>query len=220
MGSAKPKWLSLLEADIVSITTKAAQTIWPGPSPSDPPFFNYRLEHILQVERDAKRLIAAVGGDEDVIFASVWIHDRFQPQYMDTDHPKEAEDWARSHLASIGFPAKKVDSVCYCVANHSNPPESIPADKHEARLLWDADKLSKIGSTSIVADILASPAFSDQVTSFQEFAARSQDKVSDLIEFPELFYFDFSKKMARERLRAQKVFSEGLAEEAGVYISA
>jgi HD superfamily phosphodiesterase len=62
-----------------------------------------------QVARDATRLLAEMGGDEDTVLASVWIHDRFQPQYHGTDHAAKAAEWARQNLAALGFPGEKVD---------------------------------------------------------------------------------------------------------------
>jgi HD superfamily phosphodiesterase len=133
-----PSWLQALRRDMLAITTPAARELWPGPGGE--PWFNYRWEHVLQVERDAVRLLQAVGGDRDVVLAAVWIHDRFQPAFAGEDHGARAADWAGTHLAGLGLCADRVDRVCACVRNHSGPPHSLPETPAEARLLWDADK--------------------------------------------------------------------------------
>lgn len=79
-------WLIQLRNELKEITSQAAKEHWPGLLPDDEAYYNYRLEHVKHVERDAKRLMAVVGGDEDIVLASVWTHDRFQPQF-EGDNP-------------------------------------------------------------------------------------------------------------------------------------
>lgn len=216
MKSSTREWLVILRSDMESITREAALNHWPGSTPDDPPYFNYRLEHVLQVERDAMRLLGSVGGDEEVVLASVWIHDRFQPQYLDNNHAAEAEQWAREHLSAFGFPGEKVEAVCYSVANHSNPPGSIPEVAEEARMLWDADKLSKVGAVSVAAFMCGIPAFPDKLMGFREIAQLGGDETKEYAHLPEVFYFDLSRKRAKERLEAQRLFYEELSREAGL----
>jgi HD superfamily phosphodiesterase len=144
---------------MASITGQAARKHWPGLSPEAEPYYNYRFEHVRQVERDAQRLIAVVGGDTEIILASVWTHDRFQPQYEGDRHAARAAEWVREHLASLGFPISKVPAVEYVVANHSNAPNTIPENELEARLVWDADKLSKTGALAVISFLCSIPAF-------------------------------------------------------------
>jgi HD superfamily phosphodiesterase len=73
-----PEWLFHIRKDLEKITGPVAAEIWP--TPKGRPYFNYRLEHVRQVERDARWLLQQVGGDEEVVLAAVWLHDRFQPQ--------------------------------------------------------------------------------------------------------------------------------------------
>ncbi len=216
MRSITSEWLAILRSDLESITREAAHSHWPGSTPDNPPYFNYRLEHVLQVERDATRLMELVGGDEEVVIASVWIHDRFQPQYQDNNHPAEAEQWAREHLASLGFPEDKVEAVCYCVANHSNPPRTIPEDAEDARILWDADKLSKVGAVSIAAFMCGIPAFPDKIMGFREIAQFGKDNTKKFTDLPDSFYFDISGFWAKERIEAQIAFYDDLAREVGL----
>ena len=128
MVTSKPEWLTRLQEDAIQISTSAARQHWPGPTATSPPYFNYRLEHVRQVERDAIRLLAELGGDRDIVLASVWIHDRFQPQFTGPDHAVYAAEWAGENLNSYGFPSHKVEMVFYAVAHHSDPPGSIPAE--------------------------------------------------------------------------------------------
>lgn len=126
--------------------------------------------------------------------AAVWIHDRCQPQFEGKHHAALAAEWVRNNLASIGFPTNKVPSVEYAVANHSNRPGSIPVEAWEARIVWDADKLSKVGALSIVAMLCANPAFPQTPVSYDWV---NQQLALELISAKELvnhFYFEESRR--------------------------
>jgi len=151
MNLTDSSWLEHLRHDLAAITSEAAKEYWPNPESERPAFYNYRLEHVRQVEREALILLDSVGGDSDVVLASVWLHDRWQPVFRGPEqHGKRAAEWAAQHLAETGFPAEKVESVCFAVANHSNPPRMLPPEAHDARLLWDADKLFHLGAVELL----------------------------------------------------------------------
>ena len=206
-------WLDRLRSDLSVITSQAAKKHWPGLAPEDEAYYNYRFEHVRQVERDARRLITAVGGDEEIVMAAVWIHDRCQPQFEGKNHAALAAEWVRNNLISIGFPPDKVAAVEYAVANHSNRPCSLPVEAREARILWDADKLSRVGALSIVVLLCAIPAFPQTQVSYQWV---NQKLALDLISAKELinqFYFEESHRWGLARLEAQKNFIQALEEE-------
>jgi len=167
-------WLSVLREDMRRTTPPAARRHWPGPSQADPPFFHYRWEHVQQVERDARRLLQSVTADEEIVLAAVWLHDRFQPQYDDDGHTARAADWARSHQAGCGFPPARVAVVAGAVAEHSGAPGTIPEDRLEARLHWDADKLSRLGAVNLVSHLAAMPAFPSQLMGFDPGGRESE----------------------------------------------
>ena len=206
-------WLDRLRSDLSVITSQAAKKHWPGLALEDEAYYNYRFEHVRQVERDARRLITAVGGDEEIVLAAVWIHDRCQPQFEGKNHAALAAEWVRNNLISIGFPPDKVAAVEYAVANHSNRPCSLPVEAREARILWDADKLSRFGALSIVVLLCAIPAFPQTQVSYQWV---NQKLALDLISAKELinqFYFEESHRWGLARLEAQKNFIQALKEE-------
>jgi hypothetical protein len=159
MGVGTVHWLDALQEDVVRITAQAARSRRPGPTADDPPYFNCRLEHVRQAEREARHLLVHVAADRDVVIAGVWVHDRCQPQFEGGEgHGLRAADWARRNLASLGFPPGKVDSVCPAVAHHSDPLGTVLPQPVEARLLWDADELAKRGVLHIPVILSSAPA--------------------------------------------------------------
>jgi HD superfamily phosphodiesterase len=212
MKPDQPDWLIELQNDMSIITAEEARKLWPGPNPHSGPFYNYRLEHVQQVERDVLRLEKEVGGaDTDILLAAVWIHDRFQPQYEGNNHASRAAQWARENLPVLGFPHEKIETVAFAVARHSDPPGLIPSAVTEARLLWDADKLTKIGTVGVVTYLCGHPAFRDVRTSFTSMALHGLEHLDHSRKMVNQFYYECSRKIAQERYEEEKAFYEGFA---------
>jgi uncharacterized protein len=221
------KWYSKIKKHLSEITNKAAYEYWPFHNNQYVPFFNYRLEHILQVERDALKILENVKADKEIVIASVWIHDIFQPVYNGgKDHGEKAGNWATENIEKFGFPKNKIEDLCYSVFVHSSKPNEIPENKVEARILWDADKLNKIGAVSLFFEIMsqfASDNIQKNFLSNKNFEMQNivnkiaKDIFSDMIK-PEkeinIFYFEYSNKKANERFKIQNKFLKAFCEEA------
>ncbi|HOB19486.1 MAG TPA: HD domain-containing protein [Candidatus Atribacteria bacterium] len=217
----KQNWLELLKKQLEDITFEAAKEYWPSPNEGNKPFFNYRLEHVRQVERDALKILEHVCADRDVVLASVWLHDMFQPQFKGEDHGRLAAVWAEHNLAKTGFPQEKVAEVCYAVSVHSGRSAGIPDDKPEAQVLWDADKVSHIGPVELISYLLNQTAkdvlsgrhgagkFSDHTITLKELAPILAERWPDKID-PDMFYFPVTRQIARERIAAQIAFLDVL----------
>ncbi len=211
MKLASPDWLVHLQNDLAFITVQEAQKHWPGPLHQTGPYYNYRLEHVQQVEREALRLLDTIEADREIVLASVWIHDRFQPQYEGDQHAIKGAEWAQGNLTGFGFPPHKLEGVYYAVVHHSDPPQSIPAGQVEARILWDADKLTKIGPVNIISYLCGHPAFPEQRITFSSMALLGLEKLEKSRRLVDQFYYEVSHCLAQERFAQQKAFYEMLA---------
>lgn len=114
---------------------------------SEYPVFNYRWEHVLQVVRLAKALASQVGADVEVAEAAAWLHDvaKSRPGI----HSVEGAKMARKILKKTNFPSKKIALVCHAIEVHMGLWRNEPLADLNAAVLWDADKLSKLGSTAV-----------------------------------------------------------------------
>lgn len=211
----RPGWLNSLQNDLALITNQEAQKYWSSPAAHGAPYFNYRLEHVQQVERDALRLFATTNAVEDILLAAVWLHDRFRPQYEGDQHAARAAAWANEHLSALGFPAEKTAAVAYAIEHHVDLPGAIPENAVEARILWDADKLTKIGPLNIVSYLCSHPAFPDQKITFSSLALLGLEKLERARRLAESLYFELAREIARERYERQKQFYESLATDVG-----
>jgi uncharacterized protein len=124
--------------------------------------FDYRWEHVQAVVRLAVRLAERTGADREVSEAAAWLHDVAKPQPTDStgsdrgrrrDHGRDGAVLARRILAGTDFPPDKVELVADAIAKHVGLSHDEPVEPLEAAVLWDADKLSKLGATIVLHGI-------------------------------------------------------------------
>jgi hypothetical protein len=216
MKPDRPEWLIGLQNDLALLTADESQKHWPDPANQGSPYYNYRLEQIQQVERDALRLAETIPADADILLAGVWIYDRCGGQQPDDPQADCAADWARQHLAEYGFPAAQVEAAALTVAGQNAPPGELPDRPIEARLLWDADKLAIIGPLNIVNYLTAHPAHPSQRLSYTGMALYGLEQLDRARRLIDCLYFEVSRHMARRRYEQQKMFYEALASDVEV----
>jgi uncharacterized protein len=107
--------------------------------------FNYRWEHVQAVARLVLRLAELTGADREVVEAAAWLHDVAKPHSR--DHGRDGAVAAREVLVGTDFPPAKVDAVAEAIEKHVGLFTDEPVEPLEAAVVWDADKLSKLGAT-------------------------------------------------------------------------
>lgn len=113
---------------------------------ANPPF-NYRWEHVKAVVNTAVRLAELTGADCDVVEAAAWLHDIAK---MDGGkHPRIGARIARQLLPQTDFPPGKIEQVALAIEEHQGMWRKKPLTNLESMVLWDADKLTKIGLASV-----------------------------------------------------------------------
>jgi uncharacterized protein len=114
---------------------------------SQPVSFNYRWEHVTTVVTLAKKLATLTGADPDVVEAAAWLHDvRKESKQL---HAIEGAEFARRFLPQTDFPPDKIAAVAHAIEVHMGLWREEPLNDLEAMVLWDADKLAKIGLTAV-----------------------------------------------------------------------
>ncbi|MFN8484722.1 MAG: HD domain-containing protein [Anaerolineae bacterium] len=109
--------------------------------------FNYRWEHVRAVVRLAGWLARGLDADADVVEAAAWLHDvrKAEPQ-----HALAGAREARRILADTDFPQAQIGRVVDAIEKHEGLFRETPVEPLEAAILWDADKLSKLGATAFL----------------------------------------------------------------------
>lgn len=125
------------------------------------PAFAYRWEHVQQVASYGRWLLTQIEADADIVIAACWLHD---VKKLEAHHAQRGAQFARDFLPTTNFPTAKIEAVAFAIEQHeglfravngkkSKQTPFIPAEPIEpieAALLWDADKLSKIGPTALI----------------------------------------------------------------------
>jgi uncharacterized protein len=101
--------------------------------------------------RLAVRLAERTGADREVCEAAAWLHDVAKPHSQ--DHGRDGAIAARRILAGTDYPPHKVDLVVDAIDKHVGLSHDEPVEPLEAAVLWDADKLSKLGATFVLHGI-------------------------------------------------------------------
>lgn len=112
-------------------------------SAADNPAFSYRWEHVRAVVKTGKKLAKLTRADAEIIEAAAWLHDICKE--AGDRHPQEGAKYARQFLPKTDFPAEKIEAVAYVIEAHMGLWRKKPLQNLEAQVLWDADKLTKIG---------------------------------------------------------------------------
>jgi uncharacterized protein len=122
----------------------------------DGPIYRYRWDHVQVVVREAEALAHELGADLEIVTAAAWLHDVVKCDASGVeqeDHAAKGAARARNVLADTGFPPEKVKAVADAIAKHARLYKDWQVEPLEAAILWDADKLSKLGATGALAAI-------------------------------------------------------------------
>lgn len=111
------------------------------------PLFNYRWEHVTAVVTLALKLAELTGADAEVVEAAAWLHDIHKE--TGAKHAQEGAKAAHEILSTTDFPKKKIGHVARAIRSHMGLWRKKPLKDLESQVLWDADKLAKIGLTSV-----------------------------------------------------------------------
>ena len=110
--------------------------------------FNYRWEHIKAVVVLALKIANMIDVDPEIVEAAAWLHDIAKTE--GEDHAELGARKAGSLLENTNFPGHKIRSVEQAIAQHKGLWRDEPLVDPAAMVLWDADKLSKIGLTAVI----------------------------------------------------------------------
>src|SRR5690606_9035885 len=121
--------------------------------PGEPIPFEHRWEHVRQVVSLALWLAEETGADREVVEAAAWLHD---VRKQEPSHAKAGALAAQVILAETDFPHEKIAAVADAIRKHEGmvrPAGAAPLTPLEAAVLWDADKLTKIGVQALIFNL-------------------------------------------------------------------
>lgn len=140
--SAKPGWRGAAREAMHGATLDEADRRYG----TREPVYNYRWEHVCAVYTLAMKLADLTGADAEIVEAAVWLHDIRKD--AGEQHHEAGAEYARAFLRETDFPPEKIERVAQAIVNHSGLWLEEPLDDLESQVLWDADKLAKLGLTA------------------------------------------------------------------------
>ena len=145
-----------LEALVSSRSAAVARDEWTNAQPSAfAPLFDYRFDHVSQVVRISKFLASQTGANPDIVTMAAWLHDLSKPGIGgDSNHGENSAAAAREILLKEGIDKPTVDRVCDAIRKHVGLTLEGPLATSEAQVLWEADKIVKLGILGLVHYIL------------------------------------------------------------------
>lgn len=180
------------------------------------PPFDYRWEHIKAVVAMADNLAKELGADDEVVRAAAWLHDLAKEELAEgrDSHGEASAQEAKKILEATDFPKDKIPRVMEAIAQHVGLFREEPLPNLEAAILWDADKLSKLGATSLVHFHMSNPARQPGMTT-EHVLAREREWLDLAKRTVESMNTSPGKKMARQRYKFLEAFYRQLARELG-----
>ena len=179
--------------------------------------FIYRLEHVKETVRLSLWLGKALGADLEVLEAAAWLHDvakgKAAPGSKGDAHGVVAAEEARDLLRGTDFPAEKVEAVCQAIERHVGLYKDYRVEPLEAAILWDADKLTKLGATALVLHLASLPG--EGHSTLAEIAQEGEGWLPVAERIAQSLNTEPAKALARGRLDFLRAFYHQLAEELG-----
>jgi len=130
--------------------------------------FNYRFEHTKSVVNTARYLQRHEGGSYRVIVAAAWLHDIAKRFGMKDEpgphHGILSAARATEILNTLDFSVEEVECVHEAIEHQVGFFADDIRRSLEADIIWDADKLTKVGAVSIGHAFSIAPAFGQVTT--------------------------------------------------------
>ena len=153
-----PEIENQLRQMVTNSTRKAAVDEWKKSANKQRlPLYNYRGDHVEQVVRLVKEIGPTTDADMDIVILAAWLHDLAKPgiEGIEIRHhgiasAELAEDW----LAQAGYDAKTITQVADAVRKHVGLKLNKPLEPIEAQVLWEADKILKLGIIGLLQYVL------------------------------------------------------------------
>ncbi|MHA1662647.1 MAG: HD domain-containing protein [Candidatus Thorarchaeota archaeon] len=188
---------------IETSTKKAAIEEWKSSSKKQrKPLYNYRGDHVEQVVRLAKHIGESTDANMEIVILAAWLHDLAKPgiEGIEIRHHGEASaELAEEWLAQAGYNIDIISQVADAIRKHVGLKLEKPLEPIEAQVLWEADKILKLGIVGLLQYVLNSIRISpgqnldDIAEKLREFLPLAEDIAGSVVTKK-------GKEIAAERL--------------------
>lgn len=169
--------------------------------------FDYRYEHTRTVVAIAGQLAEEIKVDPALARIAAWLHDIAKCWNPDLD---EAANWERekdhgkigaqeavAFLRSLDFPPDLTRQVEQAIDQHVGLVKDYILEEPLAALVWDADKLSKVGVAGAIHYLSAQMVMGEDLVDLEKFFGQPE------IELHRRIAASFNTQWARQRAEAE-----------------
>jgi len=205
-----------IKSYILSTTASAAIDEWKEASVNQKePLYDYRGDHVQQVVHLAKILAVDANADLEVVTIAAWLHDSAKPGLGGVeihDHGVASAALAREYLLERDFELHLINKVCEVIEKHVGLTLKKPLEPIEAQVIWEADKIYKLGLIGFLQYILNGIRI-EPGNSLRDFHTKLVGFLPLASEIAGSMATPKGKIIAEERLRTLKNLSEILGSE-------
>jgi uncharacterized protein len=147
-----PDWRVVCRMAAEKQATAEARKAWKVRGGSAVPFA-HRWEHVKAVASTALWLARVTGADPEIVEAAAWLHDIRKGT---PGHGPNGAREAKRLLLRTNFPLEKLPAVVDAIARHVGlyrAEGAPPLTPLETAVLWDADKLTKLGIQALAYNL-------------------------------------------------------------------
>jgi len=202
---------------IVEVTTrKAAIEEWNiAAEKQRTPLYNYRFDHVKEVVDLAKYIAAGTDANLDVVILAAWLHDIAKPGIggiSANDHGIVSAEIAEDILLEQGIDYETISQVTDVIRKHVGLTIEETLEPIEAQILWEADKILKLGIVGLLQSIL------NEIRIFpgqdlNEINKRLQEFLQLAANLADCVVTERGKEVAKERLQRLNLLADMLDSE-------
>ena len=179
------------------------------------PLYNYRGDHIDEVVNLAKHLAVGTKADMEVVTLAAWLHDLAKPGIGGISaehHGKVSAKMAEEILSNEEINPATIEKVSEAIQKHVGLTLKEPLKPIEAQIIWEADKILKLGiigwTQGILNGVRLFPGrdMEQLANDHREFLTLAKSIVDSMVT-------DKGKAIAQERLRTLELLAETLDKE-------
>ena len=193
-------WERYLENILREKTEREAAALWKLSGGGIP--FDYRFEHVMAVVRHGKYLQRHEGGNLKVIVAACYLHDIgksfFVKEGKNKHHGIKSAEMSKDILSGIrDFSKEEIEHVAEAIKHHVGLFKDNKERCLEGKILWDADKLTKVGALSLAHSLAIAGAFGGIDT---EGIVKRGLKWAELVpQIVNSFHTETARKLGKQR---------------------
>jgi HD superfamily phosphodiesterase len=156
------------------------------------------------------------GVDQEALVMAAYMHDISTGVYGKEEHHRRSGEMAAAFLQEWGVPAERVACVQAAIMVHSfaAPAEERDLVPIEGQILYDADKISRLGGLAVVTSLIELGAkYPDRTFTNEALSAILHHIEERYVDLFQSLYTDTAKELCRDKFGRTLAFLDGVLEQ-------